>query len=63
MIGNLQKMFGNLWQIVLNFVVYIINRILHVHLWIQILSSRVQLNISQVSKHSKTENSYPRTGI
>ena len=29
--------------------VYIINRILHARLWIQILSSRVQLDISRVS--------------
>ena len=28
--------------------VYIINRILHVRLWIRILSSRVQLDISRV---------------
>ena len=28
--------------------VYVINRILHAYMWIQILSSRVQLNISLV---------------
>ena len=49
---NVGKVFRNLRKIVKNVVInifIIINRILHARLWIRILSSSVQLNISRVS--------------
>ena len=49
---NVRKVFRNVRKIVKNFVInmfIIINRILHARLWIRILSSSVQFNISRVS--------------
>ena len=45
--GNLRKMFGNLREVakmslILFFLIYIMNRTIHIHLWIQYLSCRVQ---------------------
>ena len=37
---------------------YIINRILHARLWIRILSSRVQLDISRVSTNLFIKHNY-----
>ena len=56
--GKCSEMFGKLLNI-LDVVVCIINRILHVRAWIRILSSSVQLDISRVGtaryrvEHSK----------